>query len=128
MASGQSFAVYPVSATTAHTDKQLNVGISANISGFTAPAGDLQVDITGCASSLKFVYWELINDQTGAVAGSDVRCGSKLVPNLSAGQYRLIVSHNGVAGTYGLSAFSAPSPQTFNLTLPASVSSGEYSE
>ncbi len=92
---------------------------------FTAPGGTLQLDLSDCGSSLDYYLdWQLINAQGDAVA-SGAGCGEGFaVPNVPAGQYRLAITHTEASGTYAMSLFAAPPPQTFSLTLPASVGDG----
>jgi len=91
----------------------------------TATTGALQVDFTNCTSSLGYyVAWQLRTRPEGDVVASGANCGSTLIPNVAAGQYELAVTRDGATGTYGVAAYSAPAPQTFNVTLPASASNG----
>jgi hypothetical protein len=91
----------------------------------TSAAGGLQFDFSGCGGSLGYaVRWELLNAQTGASLYSTTACGSKLVTGVAAGQYKLAVTRNGYSGTYGFGVLVQPPPQSFTVSLPASISNG----
>jgi len=91
----------------------------------TASVGGVQVDLSNCSSSLSFnVFWKLVNSQTGATVYSTTGCSSKLVSNVSTGQYRIVVTRNGMTGTYNLGILVQPPPQVFNVSLPATISNG----
>lgn len=89
----------------------------------TSIAGDLVVDLSDCASSLTTLRWTLANGAGDIVASGD-SCAGELVRNLPSGSYRLAVSAPGHAGTYRLDLVSPPPPQTFAVTLPASIADG----
>jgi len=91
----------------------------------TSAAGALQFDFSGCSSSLGYaVTWTLSNAQTGASVYSTTACGSNLVTGVAAGQYKLAVTRNGYSGTYSFGILVQPPPQSFNVSLPASISNG----
>jgi len=93
---------------------------------FTTPAdGGVQVDFSACSSSLGYnVDWKIIDTATGAALYSASGCGSKLVPGLPAGQYRLALTRNGHTGTYAVAISLQPSPEYFNVLLPTTISNG----
>jgi uncharacterized protein YdeI (BOF family) len=90
----------------------------------TAAPGGVQLDFSGCSSSLSFVNWALIDASSGSTVKSGLTCSSQLVSSLPAGQYRLAITRNGYLGTYKVSVYVQPPPDTFNVTLPASISNG----
>jgi uncharacterized protein YdeI (BOF family) len=102
----------------------LETAASEDVYRFTAGAGDLQIDVASCSSSLGYyVEWDLLKEQNGEVVASEAGCAGTLIPNVPAGQYRLSVNRNGASGTYSIGAYTAPAPQTFNVTLPETTSS-----
>ena len=88
----------------------------------TTAAGPLQVDLSTCSAGTTALNWTLVNTASGVtVATKAGACGATTVPNVPAGSYR--VSVTGKAGTYRLNVASVP-PQTFDVTLPATISNG----
>jgi hypothetical protein len=74
----------------------------------TTTAGAVQANFSGCSTSLGSVSWKLVNRTTGAtVFGPQLTCSSSVVPNVSAGNYRVEISRNGVIGTYGFGLVTA---------------------
>lgn len=92
-------------------------------------AGGLQIDLSSCSSASSRVRWTLISESGPSFYDSSnyVGCSSELVKNVPAGRYRLTVSDPGHTGTYRLAVFSAPPPQTFQVTSPASIADGSPS-
>jgi uncharacterized protein YdeI (BOF family) len=75
----------------------------------TSTTGTLQVAFSSCASSLGYyVVWKLVNDSSGSTVYSASSCSTKTISALAAGQYRIIVTHNGASGTYALSVTLGP--------------------
>jgi uncharacterized protein YdeI (BOF family) len=90
----------------------------------TASARSIQVDVSNCASSLGYVVsWQLISAASGATVASG-SCSSKLVPDLPAGDYRVVVSDNGRTGTYRLGLSYVAAPQVFDVALPVIAANG----
>jgi len=91
----------------------------------TSAKGAVQINVSSCALSLGGgVIWTLVNTATGAQVGSSaVSCSSTTLPDIAAGTYRLAVTHNGASGTYNLGLL-AVAPQSFGVSLPASISNG----
>jgi uncharacterized protein YdeI (BOF family) len=68
--------------------------------------------------------WTLTNDTTGAVVKTG-DCGDAQTDPLPAGTYRLDVTPGAnTAGTYQLSMFTVPAPQSFEVQLPLTISDG----
>lgn len=90
-----------------------------------AAAGGLQIEPSGCSSSLGgAVDWKLIDVATGAVKHQASGCVPTPVPSVPAGSYKLDISRLNKTGTYSLTVFAQPPPQVFSLTSPASVADG----
>jgi hypothetical protein len=91
----------------------------------TVTLGGVQFDFANCASSLGLnVAWKLVNAQSGATVFSTTGCASKLVSDVPAGQYKLVVTRNGMTGTYQVGILFQPPAQVFNVSLPVAVSNG----
>jgi hypothetical protein len=91
----------------------------------TSAAGAVQFDFANCGSSLGYyVNWSLVNADTGASLYSTSACSSKLVTNVPAGSYKLVVTRNGVSGTYTVGILVQPAAQVFDVSLPVSISNG----
>jgi uncharacterized protein YdeI (BOF family) len=94
----------------------------------TSADGAIEVDLGGCGGSLGYyVDWKLVNRQSGATLYSTSACASKLVTNVPAGQYEVVVTRNGASGTYNLGLVVQPPAQVFDVSLPATISNGSPS-
>jgi len=75
----------------------------------TAAAGTLTLAFANCPSSLGYyLTWKLVNDSSGATVFSTSACSTKTISALAAGQYRVVVTHNGASGTYTLGLSLGP--------------------
>jgi hypothetical protein len=92
----------------------------------TTVAGNLQIDISDCASSLAgWVHYNLINVSTSDSVSQGWSCWSQMINSLPAGDYRLVINNGGRTGTYHLAAGLQPAAQSFVLSLPKTVSDGD---
>jgi hypothetical protein len=90
-----------------------------------ASSGQLQLDLSSCAATLGgWVNWSVVAASSGTTFATGSTCSSQLLPTAPAGAYRLAVTRNGKLGTYTLGLLLRPAPQTFAVTLPATVSNG----
>lgn len=90
----------------------------------TSVTGGVTIDFAGCTGGLGSVTWRLVDAVSGITHASGYSCGSRLVPNLKAGLFRLEVSGNGRTGTYVASIDAQPAPQMFAVQLPAAIQDG----
>jgi hypothetical protein len=89
---------------------------------FTTTASGSQRLELPCSGDLGSVNWRLTNVTAGTAVDSDSGCGyGQTFQNLPAADYELAVTAPGTTGTYAL---SFGPPQTFNVTLPATVADG----
>lgn len=77
-----------------------------------------------CSSSLASIEWRLYDESGRRVSGSpSLTCSAWYQTGLPAGRYTLGVTGANRTGTYKVS-ISAAAPQTFAVSLPASISDG----
>ena len=93
---------------------------------FTVTAGQsVYVDAKSCPGVINLA-WKLVVDSTSAVVDSATSCRDKQINNLAAGTYRLVVTPEGLTGTYTMGLLIVPAAQTFNVSLaaPVAISNG----
>jgi uncharacterized protein YdeI (BOF family) len=91
----------------------------------TTVAGDVQLDLSDCASSLNgWVYFTLQNTTTNDVLSEGWSCWSHTIKDVPSGSYRLSITNGGHTGTYRLGIGLRPAPESFAVSLPTAVSDG----
>ena len=112
-----------VNGTTVSGAGKFETTVSQDIYTFTVPSGgqELNLNVGTCptANYSTPLGWKLINS-----AGTTVKSGGCSYYNLgtlAAGDYQLVVSAAGMAGTYVL---NVELPQTFAVTIPLSANNG----
>ncbi len=94
---------------------------------FTVPEdGQLQIDLSDCSPALQsMVHWRVMSEDFQGEIARGWGCQVDLGPKVWRGsRYRVVVDHSGAVGTYRLRIGIADPVQSFNLTLPATVSDG----
>src|SRR5439155_129786 len=109
-----------VNGTAATGAGRFETTASQDIYPFTVPSGSqsLSLNIANCPTSNYWapLTWKLL-DGSGAMVASGY-CGFYALGTIAAGDYRLVVSAGGLAGTYAL---NLEAPQSFPATIPLTV-------
>jgi hypothetical protein len=84
---------------------------------------------SGAGTTGGYLSWRLVKDDGSSTAASSMYCPSQVVPDLAAGDYRLLVKPAyEVTGTYSLDLMVVPAGQAFDLgalgSAPVTVSEG----
>jgi hypothetical protein len=94
-----------------------------------AAPGTMQLDLGSCVGLNGYgVFLTLQDVATGHTAwsGWSLCDRSFTIPDLDAGDYRLVANHGGETGTYELGVGLVPAPQSFALTsLPQTITDGD---
>jgi hypothetical protein len=70
------------------------------------------------------VNYALVNTSTGATISSGQGCSAHRISSAPAGSYKVAVTDNGQTGAYTVYLALTPPPDSFNVTLPVSISNG----
>jgi hypothetical protein len=109
-----------VNGTSATGAGRFETAASQDIYTFTVPAGGqaLNLNVAACptANYSTPLRWTLLDGAGDTVAGG--YCNFYALGTIAAGDYRLVVSAGGLAGTY---AVNLEAPQSFAATVPLTV-------
>ncbi len=119
----------PINVTAADTPwtgaGKLEYPASEDAYDFTTDAfGAVQIDISACSIGGGWVRYKLIDVESGTTVADDWSCGSQTVHGVPAGDYRLSISDRFGGGTYHLGVSLQPAPQSFAVSLPATITDG----
>ena len=92
----------------------------------TSSSGSLVFDFSSCTGYAGSVNWTLTSTTSGStVSSKQGDCGHDVISNLPAGSYQLAITQDGYVTTYALNMFMQPAPQSFAVSLPASIANGQ---